>query len=157
MHIISALTKGENFMEIESGPCRLPYENVRSNAYWTRVHFDTQLWPDIDGAAHYRKHLQDCIDNPTIGLLARKKYITGPRMNYPDFAWRNRKIMENDKGIEAAVKYLKGVVNTLYPKTKHIREYMIDKNRVALDEIRPCKGYNRLDKLMIALKKLHIK
>lgn len=142
-------------MEIEMGGC--PYEKVRSNACRARVHLDATRWPDIEDAEYYKAHLKDCIDNPTVGFLARKKYITGPRMEYPDFAWRNRKILENDRGIDAATKYLKGIVNTLYPKTKHIRAYIIDKKRVVLDEILPCKGYSHFDKLMIALKKFRVR
>lgn len=138
-------------MEIEVGG--RTYENVRSNAYWTRVHLDTTMWPDAEDAKCYKAHLQDCIDNPTVGFLARKKYITGYRMNYPEYAWRNRKIMENDTYIKGAKDYLRSITKTLYPKTRHIREYIIESGRVALDEIKPCKGYNLAEKILLAAKR----
>ena len=138
-------------MEIEVGG--MPYENVRSNAYWTRVHFDTSMWPDVENAKCYKAHLQDCIDNPTVGFLARRKYITGKRMNYPDFAWRNKKIMENDNNIKTTKNYLKGYVDFLYPKTKHIRKYIVNNDRVVLDYVKPRQGYNMFEKMLITLKR----
>ena len=138
-------------IELEAMP---KYEKIRSNAYWTRVHLDTTMWPDIEDAKAYKAHLQDCIDNPTVGFLARRKYITGKRMTFPDYAWRNKKIMENDRYIKATKDYLNGYVKTLYPKTKHIREYIVNSDRIALDYIKPCKGYNFFDKMLIAMKKI---
>ena len=70
-------------MEIELGPFP-KYENVRYNAYWTRVGINTRLGIDKDNIDDYKAHLQDCNNNPTIGMLARRKYITGKANGLPN-------------------------------------------------------------------------
>lgn len=140
-------------MEIELGPFP-KYESIRSNAYWSRVHIDTRLKIDREDILDYKAHLQDCEKNPTVGLLAGKKYITGKPMNYPEYAYRNRCYLERQPEIDSLKKSLKNRINELYPKTKHIREYIINNNRVLLDGIEKSRKYTSLNKLMILLKKI---
>ena len=137
--------------EIEIG--MIPYEKVRRNAYWSRVHIDTKLKIDKDDIEDYKMHLYDCEKNPTVGLLAGKKYITGEPMNYPLCANRNIRYLEKQPEIDTLKKSIENKIDKLYPKTKYIREYIIDNNRVVFDGIEKSKKYTKFDKLMILLKK----
>lgn len=139
--------------EIEIG-VEPKYENVKYNAYWSRVHIDTRLMPDEYDLGTYKAHLQDCEKNPTVGMLARKKYINSKPMNYPECAKRNIHILERQPEIDSLKKDIENKINKLYPKTKHIREYIIDNKRVVLDYIEKNKKYTKFDKLMILFKKI---
>jgi hypothetical protein len=139
-------------MEIELGPfCKL--EHIKYNAYWSRVHIDSRLKIDEKDIIDYKEHLKDCQKNPTIGLLAGKKYITGKPMNYPEYANRNIRYLERQPEIDELKKSLKKKINDLYPKTKHIREYIISSKRVVFSTIEKSKKYTAFDKLIILLKK----
>lgn len=132
----------------------LPYENVRRNAYWTRVGIDTRLKVDEDNIEDYKKHLRDCDNNPTIGYLAQREYITGKPMNYPECAKRNRHYMERQPEIKALKESIKEKINkTLYPSTKHIRKYIIDNERVVLNRIKKVEKYTIFNKLKIMFKR----
>ena len=138
-------------IEIESSP---KYESVRSNAYWSRVHLDTSFLPDEYDLGTYKAHLQDCKENPTVGLLAGKKYITGKPMNYPEYAHRNLNYLERQPEIDMLKKSINKKIKTLYPKTRHLREYIIENKRVVLDYTEKSKKYTKFDKLMILFKKI---
>ena len=139
-------------MEIELGPFP-KYENVRYNAYWTRVGINTRLGIDNDNIDDYKAHLQDCNNNPTIGMLARRKYITGKPMDYPIHAHCNINDMEKEPEIKSLKDNLKNKIKKIYPNTKHIREYIINNDRVTLDGIEKSKKYTTLNKLIIFCKK----
>ncbi len=140
-------------MEIELGPFP-KYENVRSNAYWSRVHIDTSLRIDDSDIEEYKAHLKDCNENPTIGLLAKRKYITKKPMNYPEYAHRNMRDLESQSVISELKKDLKSRIDKLYPNTKRIRDYIINNDRVTLDIVEKHKKYTAFNKLMIMLKKI---
>ena len=140
-------------MEIELGPFP-KYENVRSNAYWSRVHIDTSLRIDDSDIEEYKAHLKDCNENPTIGLLAKRKYITKKPMNYPEYAHRNMRDLESQSVISELKKDLKSRIDKLYPNTKHIRDYIINHDRVTLDIVEKHKKYTTFNKLMVMLKKI---
>ena len=48
---------------------------------------------------------------------------------------------------------LKNKINELYPRTKHIRKYITDTNRVVLDYVEKARKYTVFNKLKIALKR----
>ncbi len=140
-------------MEIELGPFP-KYENARSNAYWSKVHIDTSFMPDIDDIEPYKEHIKDCYEHPTSGMMAHRKYITGKAMNYPVYAKRNKKFFDNQQEIKDLQKSFKTKMKTLYPKTMQIREYIINNDRIKFDFVEPSKGYSKLDKLKLFLKRL---
>ena len=140
-------------MEILQGAVPL-YPNVRKNVSNAMIHLDTSVLPRTRAAAAYKAHLNDCIDNPTVGLLARKKYTPRRAPGVMDYVWRNKKIIESDKLIKPTRVYLDNMIKNLYPKTRFLREYIIEKGRVDFDVIKPCKGYNAIDKALIMLKKI---
>lgn len=115
----------------EGGLC---YENIRSNAYWHNVHLDTRFRPHNDVVEDTIRHYEDCKQNPTVALLARKKSETN---NYPDFKIRNEHIMEKNPEVKAAKDSFEKAYNELYPKTKNARKYLIDKEFVTLNYVKP--------------------
>lgn len=131
-----------------------PYERIKSNAYWARVHIDTTLWPSDYGKEEYAAHINDCVQNPTRGFIVRKKYITGKPMNYPEFAKRNCLIFDCQEDVAELNKELKNKVNILYPKTKYARSYIIDNKRIAIDFVEKAKRYTKFDKAKIVLKNI---
>ena len=140
-------------MEIDFGPI-IKYENVIRNACFVRAGLDTRLKADIDNVFDYKAHLQDCEKNPTIGMIARKKYITGEPMNYPEAAKRNLRFINRYPEIEALTKRVKDNISELYPKTRFAREYIINNDRIMLKSIEKIKKYTVFDRLKIALKKI---
>jgi len=129
------------------------YQSIRSNAYWTRVHFDTIFSGEALDSDSYAKHLEDCNNNPTVGLLARRKYITGRMLAYPQNAKRNVEYMNKLPNISTLKKSFKEKLNKLYPKTLQAREYIINHDRVKLNSVEPARKYNIFNKLAILLKK----
>ena len=138
-------------MEIELGSFP-KFEKIRSNAYWSKVSIDSSL-PVGKGAEMYKAHMRDCRAYPTVGMLAHRKFITGTPMNYPGCAARNIKFMEKQPEVMVLQREIKDKLKKLYPKTKHIREYIINNDRVQLDSIEPVRKYTKFDKLVILLKK----
>ena len=131
-----------------------PYESVKNHAYWARVNIDTRLGRDTQDIDDYKAHLMDCEKNPTIGYLARRKYITGKPMNYPEYAKRNLHFMDKQPEIKALKESISKKINKkLYPRTKHIRKYIIDNERVVLDYVKKSKKYTIFNKLSIILRK----
>ena len=130
------------------------FDKLKSNARWSRVHLDTTLWPSEDGKADYASHIKDCIDNPTRGFIARRKYITGEPMNYPEYAKRNKLVFDSQPDVAALNKQLKKDVKRMYPKTKYARAYIINDDRISLDFVKKGRKYTKLDKAIIILKRL---
>ena len=137
--------------EIELGPFP-KYETVRNNAYLSYIAIDSKFNLDSIDIGFYKEHLKDCEKNPTVGFIARNKYITGKKMNHPLHAKRNIKLLERQPEIDLLQKNIKNKINTLYPKTKNARQYIIKSGRISLDAIKKIKKYTIIDKLKICLK-----
>ena len=111
------------------------YAQERYNAYWHNVHLDTILTPDVNDVRDSIKHLQDCKKNPTVGLLARKCCETN---NYPNSKMRNMDLlMRNSKLKKLSDSFETSFEKELYPKTHKIRKYLIEKEFVVLDYVKP--------------------
>ena len=139
-------------MEIELGPF-LKYEQARSNAYWAKAAIDTQLRADDRDFDDYKAHIKDCEAHPTSGFLIREKYITGKPNNYPSYAIRNKYYMDSQREVKILKEGLKAKLGFLYPRTNHIRKYIVSNHRVLLDSIEPIKKYTALDKVAIFVKR----
>jgi hypothetical protein len=129
------------------------YSDVIQNAYWVRASLNSRLRPDEYDIKDYKAHLHDCKKNPTIGFLARKRYIKGRPMEYPLAAKRNLRDINKQPEIDILQKSIDEKIQTLYPRTKHIRQYIIDNKRVALDGIEEIRKYTIFDKMAIFLKR----
>ncbi len=105
----------------------------------------TAIDAGFGGKKEYIKHLEDCIANPTIGLTARHKFMKGYTPS-PELK-RN-----------PTVKYLEEIlnerINAFYPKTKVLRQYIIDSGRMRMFHISKAKPFTFIDKAKIALKTL---
>lgn len=128
------------------------FKTIKTNAFWTNVHLDTSFKPDVDHVRMYKDHLTDWIKNPTVGLMADQKYISGKPHNFSLSFKINKMIMDADDGVIALKKTLKSKIENLYPKTRKIREHIIAGDRLELDYVKKSKGYNFIDKLKIALR-----
>ena len=111
------------------------YSRERTNAHWHNVHLDTRLKPDAYDVQDAIKHFEDCKNNPTIGLLARKHFETN---NYPEFKRRNMALLMRAPEVKAAKDSFETTFKKeLYPRTNKARKYLIDKNFVMLDYVKP--------------------
>ncbi len=127
------------------------FENVKSNAYWSRVMLDSTLSPKDVYIDSYLDHLRDCIKNPTVGYIANDKYINKKPKNYPMYFWRNHAMLGENTKVNMLREILASKVKKLYSKTAKLREYIISDGRLNLDYVTKSKGYNFLDKLKILL------
>ncbi len=121
-------------MEIQEGGSR--YESQRYNAYWNNAHLDTRFRLDKDASSDAIKHLKDCRENPTVGLLLRKKYRTN---NYSDCFHRNLNLLYCDENVQHAQDSFESKYNNLYPKTGKARKYLIKNENVVIDYVKPIK------------------
>ena len=120
-------------MEIIEGGCR--YETIRNNAFWNNVNLDTRFHPDASDCEQAVNHLIDCKNQPTIALLARKKYRTN---NYPDYFTRNLfELYESSKSVQNADIAYRETFNKLYPKTGKARKLLINNESIVLNYIKP--------------------
>ena len=110
------------------------YSNQRYNAYWNNVHLDTRLSLGADAIMDAVNHLNDCIKNPTIGLLMRKKCRTN---NYPDCFNRNLNLLYSDKRVQHAQVFFEVIYENLYPKTGKARKYLIKNENIVIDYVKP--------------------
>ena len=111
------------------------FYNIKRNAYFAQK-FDTRLLPDPDFAEDIVKHINDCKEHPTTGLLARQMYKTN---NYPEFYKRNEKMYYNMDEVKLANKNLIDTYNKLYPKTGFVRKKLIESGSIVLNYVKPIK------------------
>jgi hypothetical protein len=120
-------------MEIIEGGCK--YETIRNNAFWNNANLDTRFHPDASDCEQAVNHLIDCKNQPTIALLARKKYRTN---NYPDFFRRNLfEMYESSKSVQNADIAYRQTFNKLYPKTGKARKLLINNESIVLNYVKP--------------------
>lgn len=120
-------------MEIIEGGCR--YESIRNNAFWNNASLDTKFHPDASDCEQAVNHLIDCKKQPTVALLARKKYRTN---NYPDFFTRNLfELYESSKSVQNADMAYRQTFNKLYPKTGKARKLLINNESIVLNYVKP--------------------
>lgn len=96
----------------------------------TPYQFDSRL-------THYAEaHLEDCKENPTIGLLARQHAKTN---DYPNRALENMALLRQQDSFEKVDNEFKQVLKDTYPKTNKVRRQLIKKESIVLDEVKPIK------------------
>lgn len=119
------------------------YTHVKNNAVWNHYHLSSKKTPNQESVDRVVNHLYDCMDYPTLGLLMRKSFKDGAPLG----AYRkNLKIIKgssNDYNIanEASDNYF----DELYPDTKTARKFLINRNCVVLNRVKPIeKTFDRL-------------
>ena len=120
-------------MEIECGAPR--FENIRRNAHWTHAHLDTRLSWDVDWAKDAISHLEDCKENPTRGLLARKEAAKKGIM-YPACYERNRNTMLRNHKIKQLNDEFTSQLKEMYPKTLKARMFLVQTESVVLRTVK---------------------
>ncbi len=111
------------------------YARQEYNAKMNNANLDTIFSIKQPNIKHSLNHIDDCINNPTIGLLARKKYEThyAPLIAYK----QNLKDLLSEYRVKEASDNFKYSYNKMYPKTGNIRKFLINNNNVQLDNINP--------------------
>ncbi len=112
------------------------FSKLENHAYWANVNLDTRFHVDKDSVDYNHKQIQDCINHPTTGLLAAKKYKT---YNYIHCYERNYKELLTIPLIKNATDYFESKFQKLYPKTGKARKFLINNNNIVLNYVKPIK------------------
>ena len=125
------------------------YQENAKNAYFA---LNSKFKPSSFDVRDYRRFLGDIINNPTKAKLAiREQEKKSGRSAFYEI---NKMYMEkNIRDVSMLSKTVKSRINELYPRTKTLRQYIIENDRVVLDEVKRSKGYNILNRLAILIKK----
>ena len=114
-------------MEIADGFSR--FDSIKRNAYWHHIHLDTRFRVSADDVSDTLDHLDDCINHPTTGLIARRQALKD-KLNYPEFYKRNQIEMFKLPKVAQKNDSFEKKFNELYPKTGSLRKNLIDKQRI---------------------------
>ena len=129
-------------------------KNIKKNANMFVSALDHVWVPDLTSNL-YNKHLQDCIDYPTRGLIAKHQIIDRYEPFCEPKIIRNNKKYINQRTItKQLLKQLKEKNNWLYPTTQKARNYIAKTNRVEFDTVKKSKGYNIIDRIRILFTKV---
>lgn len=112
------------------------FDRIKSNAYWANAHLDTRFHIDPNMIDSNYNHIQDCINHPTTGLLAARKYRTN---NYPDCYERNLKELLSEPRMKKSVDTFLNKFDELYPKTGKARNFLINSDSIVLNYVKPIK------------------
>ena len=139
-------------LEIKTGNKKLTAYSCMEHANRAKACLDRRALPDSMAVNYYMEHLQDCYDCPTLGFLANKYYYNSPSINFPSKYVQNRRLLECDEEIIMMHEKIRERINNLYPRTKYIRQYIINDDRLSLYYVKPSRGYNFWDKFKISAK-----
>lgn len=128
------------------------FESVKKNAYQARTVLDTGFLPSAIDVDCYIDHIKDCIKTPTVGLIAREKYINKKPKDFPICFLRNKAMMDEVPVVKRLNSELDSKLGKLYPTTAKIREFIIKDGRLNLYNVTKSRGYNMLDKLKLLCK-----
>lgn len=129
------------------------FANIEARTSWLSVHIDSEFIPNHHSAEVYRECLENSERYPLIGLLAKRQYIDKMPKKHPRESQRNQQLIEKDPKIAVLIKNFKEKLKTLYPRTMHIREYIINTDRVVLNTVEPKRNYGMIEKLILALRR----
>ena len=129
--------------------CTTPKIRVKENAQLVAGNLDTPWLQDLP-YINYKHHLLDCLECPTRGLIARHQIIDSTKdvMNHSRYK-KNKKRIQNHPTFREMQSKLDSMINTLYPTTKKIRNYIIKNNRINFDTLTQNKKFTYLDKIKI--------
>lgn len=114
--------------------------NFRNDAYKAQLVLDSYFKPDEKGIQIYKKHLQNCKENPTAGMLLSKEIINDSGINFPRTYARNRHLVLKNPEIKQLIADVNNTITKVYyPKTLKAREFLIKSRRVVLDYVMPVK------------------
>ncbi len=109
---------------------------MKMNAQLSNDLLDTS-YQFVPKLTHYAEaHIEDCKENPTIGLLARQHVKTN---DYPNMARENMALLRQQDSFEKVDNEFKQVFKDTNPKTNKVRRQLIKKESIVLDEVKPIK------------------
>ena len=120
-------------MEIIVGGNR--FEKYLHNAHWANVNLDTFFNPSESGINDLTAHFNDCVENPTRGMLA-KKWSERTGIHYPVYYERNLKMMLKDEKCKQAFDTFEQKTAKMYPKTLKARKFLVDNGYVVLNYVK---------------------
>ena len=110
--------------------------NIKNNAQYAKCELDTSLRVHPDFVNRNLAHIQDCIENPTRGLIARRlmrkselnapKYYRNNLKEYMDFPAVKEKLSEFNE---------KFYSKSLYYKTGYFRKRLINQDRIVFGKV----------------------
>lgn len=128
--------------------------NIIQNAYSTRALIDSQGTIDKYELNKYAEFLNSVKDCPTRYAIIKRNCYDKAIANYPCDFIRNLRYIDRNPEIKNIKRYINEKFITDYPKTKFIRKYIINKERISLACITGKKGYGIGAKLNIYTDKL---
>jgi len=100
--------------------------------------------------------LKEIAKHPTNGFLVKHQYMGNNRFsNNGHKRSCNIENLKSSKNIMNLRNEILDRINTLYPKTKNLRKYIIRNDRLSVEYVKPKKGYNVMNKLAIMFQKIH--
>ena len=116
------------------------FRNFRNDAYKAQLVLDSYYKPDENGLKDYTKHLQNCRENPTIGMLISNEIINDSGINFPRTYSRNKHLLLKNPEIKKLINEIDNTIEKIYfPRTLKAREFLIKTRRVVLDNVMPVK------------------
>lgn len=112
-----------------------PYDSIRKNAFLHNANLDSDSIVSKEQIESTLNHLDDCIHNPTRGLLARREQQS-PIPDSPKFL-TNQKIMFNFPEVKEKNDIFESQYKKMYPKTGEIRKNLIENRYITLSTIKP--------------------
>lgn len=136
-------------MKIIALKCNTSKIRVKETAQEVAKNLDTSWLQDLPYIA-YKHHLMDCLECPTRGLLARHQFIncTEGVVNVSRYK-KNKKQIQQHPTFKRLQAELDSMIDTLYPKTKKLRKFIIKNNRIDYDTVTVEKKLTLLDKIKI--------
>lgn len=122
-------------------------DNVYRNAYLSNSEIDKDLLIHADYIKNTLAHMDDCIECPTRGLLARRICQNNGNERSPKYYRKNLAELKTFPQFKIKKEALNERIHTLYPETARARKLIIESNAVV---------YNRVIKPTL-LKNLYIK
>lgn len=108
--------------------------------------------PQIKDIENYRKFMEESLDQPTIGMIAKDTFVNSQSKHNPISFYLNKKMVDRLDDMKKLQDDFLFRMKILYPKTLKARQYIVDESRLSLDYVKKSKGYNIIDKLKIMLK-----
>ena len=104
-----------------------------------------------------REFMKSSFKNPTQGMLAEHKAQKEFAGKYNDNFLHNTKVVDNDFVVQELNSSLtKKITENLYPKSFETRQYLVDKEHVVADQVKPNKKKGIIDRVNIFLRKLAV-
>lgn len=104
-----------------------------------------------------REFMKSSLKNPTQGMLAEHRAQKEFAGKYNDNFWHNTKVVDNDFVVQELNRSLtKKVTEKAYPKSYITRQYLVDKEHVVADQVKPNKKKGIIDRVNIFLRKLSV-